>query len=160
MKRPLVLWLVLVITWLLLNGTVAFGHILLGAFLAWGVVLAVSKIRPLQPRIRNPQVIVRLLFVVLVDIIRSNVGVGRVILGMTGDRKVTAGFMHIPLEMRDPHGLAALSMIVTATPGTVWADFNEGTGVLTLHVLDLQDPEYWIDTIKNRYERPLMEIFE
>ena len=26
--------------------------------------------------------------------------------------------------------------------------------------LDLQDPERWIRTIKQRYERPLMEIFE
>jgi multicomponent K+:H+ antiporter subunit E len=31
---------------------------------------------------------------------------------------------------------------------------------LTLHVLDLQDEAAWIRTIKRRYERPLMEIFQ
>ena len=29
-----------------------------------------------------------------------------------------------------------------------------------IHVLDLIDERVWIDTIKNRYERPLLEIFE
>ena len=32
--------------------------------------------------------------------------------------------------------------------------------VLTIHVLDLIDESEWIRTIKNRYERRLLEIFE
>jgi multicomponent K+:H+ antiporter subunit E len=31
---------------------------------------------------------------------------------------------------------------------------------LTIHVLDLIDEREWIRTIKNRYERRLLEIFE
>ena len=27
-------------------------------------------------------------------------------------------------------------------------------------VFDLVDEAYWVDTIKSRYERPLMEIFQ
>ena len=70
------------------------------------------------------------------------------------------GFLQIPLEMRDPHGLAMLAVIITATPGTVWAGHDPADNVLTLHVLDLQDEAAWLQTIKQRYERPLMEIFE
>jgi multicomponent K+:H+ antiporter subunit E len=66
----------------------------------------------------------------------------------------------IPLELRDPHGLAALAVIVTSTPGTVWAGLSPDGGTLTLHVLDLQDDAEWIHVIKHRYERPLMRIFE
>jgi multicomponent K+:H+ antiporter subunit E len=32
--------------------------------------------------------------------------------------------------------------------------------VLALHVFDLHDEQWWVDTIKQRYERPLIEIFE
>ena len=70
------------------------------------------------------------------------------------------GVMKIQLDMRAPHGLAMLSIIVTATPGTVWAGHDAERNVLTLHVLDLQDEAAWVHTIKHRYERPLMEIFE
>ena len=53
-----------------------------------------------------------------------------------------------------------LATIVTSTPGTVWADLSQDGATLTLHVLDLRDERRWIDTIKQRYERLLMEIFE
>ena len=49
---------------------------------------------------------------------------------------------------------------MTATPGTLWVTFNSANGVLTLHVLDLIDEDAWIATIKQRYERHLLEIFE
>ena len=62
--------------------------------------------------------------------------------------------------MHDPYGLAMLACIITATPGTIWAGLSADGRYLTIHVLDLQDEETWIRTIKDRYERRLMEIFE
>jgi multicomponent K+:H+ antiporter subunit E len=101
-----------------------------------------------------------LVFMVLLDIVRSNIGVARIILGLVGKREIRSGFVDIPLDMRDPHGLAVLAIIVTSTPGTVWVDLARDGSRLTLHVLDLRDEAEWISWIKNRYERPLMEIFE
>jgi len=57
------------------------------------------------------------------------------------------------------YGLATLACIITSTPGTLWVDFNEASGTLTIHVLDLVDETEWVRTIKGRYERPLLEIF-
>jgi multicomponent K+:H+ antiporter subunit E len=62
--------------------------------------------------------------------------------------------------MRDPYGLAALACIITATPGTVWVEYDSAQGTMLLHVLDLVDEEEWVRIIKDRYERRLMEIFE
>ncbi|HEX9772068.1 MAG TPA: Na+/H+ antiporter subunit E, partial [Steroidobacteraceae bacterium] len=90
----------------------------------------------------------------------SNIGVGRIILGLVRERQVRSGFLAIPLDLRDPHGLAVLAMILTSTPGTIWVDLSPDGGTLTLHILDLRDEAEWIRTIKHRYERPLMEIFE
>jgi multicomponent K+:H+ antiporter subunit E len=97
---------------------------------------------------------------VFVDIVRSNVSVARIIFGLTHGRQITSGFVDIPLDMRDPHGLAVLAAIVTSTPGTVWANLSIDGTTLTLHVLDLKDEAAWITTIKQRYERLLMEIFD
>jgi multicomponent K+:H+ antiporter subunit E len=159
-QAPWVLILGLVGMWLLLNGTLSLAHILLGLVLAIVMVVGFRPMRPVQPRIRRPLAAIRLMFRVLIDIMRSNIGVGRVILGLVGSRQVKSGFLKIPLDLRDPHGLAALAAIVTSTPGTVWVDLTRDGSVLTLHVLDLQDEEAWIHTIKDRYERLLMEIFE
>jgi len=55
---------------------------------------------------------------------------------------------------------AVLAAIVTSTPGTIWADLTRDGRTLTLHVLDLRDEDQWVRTIKQRYERALIEIFE
>jgi multicomponent K+:H+ antiporter subunit E len=101
---------------------------------------------------------VRLTALVVKDIALSNVAVAGIVLG-PGRRHWVSGFVEIPLELRDPYGLAALACIVTSTPGTLWTDYDAATGILTIHVLDLVDSAAWIRTIKERYERPLLEIF-
>lgn len=161
MRRiPPVFLCVLVVMWLLLNGTISIGHIVLGFVLSSLLLLAAVRLRPLQPKMRRGYVLVRLIAAVFVDIVRSNLGVARVVLGLVGERDVRSGFIQIPLDMRDPHALAGLAMIITATPGTVWVELTEKGAKLTIHVLDLVDETEWVRRIKQRYERPLMEVFE
>lgn len=151
--------LALMVFWLVLNQTLAPAHLLLGALVG---VLGPLSLRALQvplSRVRRWGTAFRLLGIVLLDILRSNIAVVRIIL-FPGRQAGTAGFMSIPLELRDPTGLALLSIIITSTPGTLWADYDARRHVLVLHVLDLVDEEGWRRLIKGRYERLLQEIFE
>ena len=159
-RFPPVLIGVLLLMWLLMNQSRSVGHIALGLALAVALVWASSVLRPLQPSLKRVHVAAVLLYLVLIDIVRSNVGVARIVLGLVRDRKVQSGFVRIPLELSDPHGLAVLAGILTSTPGTVWVDLDPRTSTLTLHVLDLRDESEWIDWIKGRYERLLLEIFQ
>lgn len=161
MRRPPILLISgLVLMWLLLNNTLSPGQVLLGIVVSAGMVLYFRPVRPLQPRVHRPLAAVKLIGRVILDVIRSNIAVARIVLGLVRERQVRSGFLHIPLDLRDPHGLAALACIITSTPGTVWVDLTRDGSTLTLHVLDLHDERAWIRTIKERYERPLMEIFE
>ena len=161
MRRiPPVLTCVLVVIWLLLNNSLSLAHILLGIVIAVLLMLAAAQLRPVHPRLSQLWVAVPLIVMVLIDIVRSNIGVARIVLGLVGDRKVHSGFIDIPLDLRDPHALSILAAIVTSTPGTAWAGLSADGGTLKLHVLDLKDESEWIRTIKERYERPLMRIFE
>jgi len=157
---PIVFPLALTVLWLLLTESLTLGNILLGLVVAFGIVISFQVLRPTKARLGRVHVALGLLCKVLWDIVQSNIAVGRIVLGLTGGREVKSGFLDIPLDLRDPHGLAVLSMIVTATPGTVWSGLADDSSMLRLHVLDLEDPDAWRQTIKQRYERPLMEIFE
>jgi multicomponent K+:H+ antiporter subunit E len=162
MKRS-VNWLflpaMLLVLWLLLNDTVSIGQVVLGSILALLLGWAAMALRPLQAYPKHPLAIIKLIVHVGIDITRSNIAVARIIwLGRGAG--ATPGFIKIPLRIQDPHGLAALACIVTYTPGTVWSDYSEDDSMLTLHVLDLKDESEWLHTIQQRYERPLMEIFE
>jgi multicomponent K+:H+ antiporter subunit E len=155
-----VLVLALLTSWLVLNQTFDPAQIALGAVLAGLLAWAASALRPLQARVKRLDIAALLILTVFTDIVRSNLSVARVVLGTFGRRELRSGFVDIPLDLRDPHGLAALAVIVTSTPGTVWAGLSPDGARLTLHVLDLQNEAEWIHVIKHRYERPLMRIFE
>lgn len=159
-NRAPVLGVALAAMWLVLNDTVAPGQALLGALIATGLILWTAKLRPLRPRLYRPWLAISLLAIVFVDIVRSNIAVGRIILGLVRDRTIRSGLLEIPLDLRDPHGLAVLATIITSTPDTVWVDHAADRAMLTLHILDLRDPQTWIRVIKDRYERPLIRIFQ
>ena len=148
----------LVALWLLLNQTLSLGHFLLGGAIAVVGGWALAALEPPKSRPQRLGATLRLVALVLADIVRSNIAVARIVLGLDR-RRWTSGFVEIPLELREPYGLAALACIITSTPGTLWVDFNEASGTLTIHVLDLVDKTEWVRTIKGRYERLLLEIF-
>jgi len=148
----------LLVMWILLNGP-SLGHLILGSVIAFGASLAMAALQPAKPRLRRWDMIPRLVAVVLADILQSNVAVAGIIL-KGGRREGTPGFVLIPLELRDRTGLAVLACIITSTPGTAWVEYHSASDRLLIHVLDLVDEQAWIDLIKQRYERLLMEIFE
>ena len=158
LPHPL-LTLALAAMWLVLNAPLTPATGLLAALVGWLVPFVMRSLRPRAVRVRAPGAILRLAGHVLVDVVRSNVDVAAVILGLRRGPPRRAGFVSVPLDLRSPYGLAVLSVIVTSAPGTLWIQYESGTGRLLLHVLDLTDDEAWVRRIKDRYERPLREIF-
>lgn len=150
------LWLALLAMWLLLNGA-SLGQILLGAAIASLACWAVGAVEPPKPRIRRFGSILRLAGLVIADIVRSNIAVfGLVVSG----REPRSVFVTIPLELSEPNALAVLACIITATPGSAWVKYDSIAGTVVVHVLDTDDGDAWVATLKRDYEPRLLEIFQ
>jgi len=154
-----ILSLALAAFWLLLHNSLApltlAGAALIGLIAPWALA-------PLQaPRLRIGSIVVsfRLLGIVLADIFRSNLAVAAIIL-QGAQRRRTSGFVSIQLDLTNQYGLALLAIIITSTPGTLWAQHDAARRRLLLHVFDLVDESDWVALVKQRYEPLLMEIFE
>ena len=149
--------LVLLLMWPVLNDSWSLGHLLLGTVLALTIPWFTEPLRAERPRLSRPIVIARLTGVVLWDIVQSNIDVARRILGP--ETAINPGFVWVPLSIRDPHGIATLATIITMTPGTLSADLAPDRRHLLVHAFHLDDAAALIDSIKARYEAPLMHIF-
>lgn len=148
----------LVLMWMMLN-SFSLGQLLLGTAIALVASRTMAALQPPKPRLRSWKAISKLAAIVTLDILRSNAAVvGNILQG--GRHNRVAGFVAIPLELRDRTGLAVLACIVTSTPGTAWIDYDPDSGVLLIHVLDLVDENEWVHLIQGRYEALLKEIFE
>ncbi len=146
------------VMWLLLAGFTR-GQLVIAVVVSVAATHGLRSLGVSSPKIRRWSAIPELLVVAISDIIASNAAVVRILLfGGRPDRR--AGFVRMNLALRDPVGLAILSVVITSTPGTAWIDYNASRGELLIHVFDLREEDNWPEFIANRYERLLMEIFE
>ncbi|MDW7774531.1 MAG: Na+/H+ antiporter subunit E [Desulfobulbaceae bacterium] len=148
------LWLV----WLLLTNSVAPGNMLLGAMLGLALPLFTVRFWPDRPHLRKPLKLLRYFAVMLWDIVLANLTVARLILGPTA--RLRPAFIRLPLELRNEFAIVVLANTISLTPGTVSSDLSPDRRTLLIHALDVEDPEQAIARIKQRYEKPLQEIFE
>jgi multicomponent K+:H+ antiporter subunit E len=155
------LTLALFVTWLMLNESASAGHLLLGAALALGLPHWTDRLRPDPPRLARWGEIAKLAGVVLLDVVKSNIAVAKLILGP--ESRIQPRFVRLPLTIRDPHGIVALAGVITMTPGTLSADLSDDRRQLLVHAFDVDDDAAeaaLIADIRARYEAPLMRIFE
>ncbi len=146
--------------WLMLNQALDPANLLFGALLGIAVPLLARRLQPFgYPRMRAPLVFARLIAMASWEIVRSCYNVSRIIL-FSSYPEIRSEFIRVPLTLRDPYGLAMLSCLINMTPGTVWVELLPERHELALHVFDLHDAQWWIDTIQKRYEQPLIAIFE
>lgn len=148
------LWVI----WLLLANSLAPGQILLGMAIAVAMPLFTVRFWPDRPRLRRPVKVLIYILVLLWDITVANLAVARLILGPTA--RLRPAFLRLPLDLQDDFAIVVLSSTISLTPGTVSADISPDRRSLLIHVLDVEDPEKTVAQLKNRYERPLQEIFE
>jgi multicomponent K+:H+ antiporter subunit E len=153
-----VLTVALLFFWLTIN-KFSLGHLVLGTGVSLFAGWSLAALRPPKAKIGSWLAVVKLTGIVLYDIILSNIAVARVILFQQQHER-TSTFLTVPLDMKDPMGLAILATVLTATPGSAWLEYNSSQGTLLIHVLENESQSDWVGTIKNRYEKLLMEIFE
>lgn len=153
-----VLSVVLALSWLLLQQSVEVAQLLAAA--ALGIVvprLALPLLgAPVRPR--SPWLALRFTAVVVWDILVSNVTVARLVLNPAA--RPQPAWVPVALDTRHPTAMTLLAAIITTTPGTVSCVVDEERGEILVHALDCQDAAAMAAQIKQRYERPLREIFE
>jgi len=143
--------------WLMLTGDLSAGHLLLALILAIALPLICAPFLDHLPQVRSPYAALRLLLLVTWDIVMANVAVSRLVLGPTGH--LSPIFLHVPLALSNPQSTALFASIITMTPGTVSAVIDTEKRELLVHALDCRSPDALIAEIKERYEKPLLEIF-
>ncbi|NKB86930.1 MAG: Na+/H+ antiporter subunit E [Acidobacteria bacterium] len=145
-------------SWLLLMNSAAPGHLVLGTLLAVAVPGVARMFWPETLDIVRYRSVLPLFAVFLWDLFVANVTVAIRIVSFW--RELRPRWIVIPLDLRNPTAIAVLANMISLTPGTVSSKLTADRLELLVHVLDTDDPEGEVETIKRRYEQPLQEIFQ
>ncbi len=160
LPHPLLTGLLLV-AWLWLNNTVHPGHVVLGSLLAVAIPYLTRRFWPEPIVVDRPLRVIQYVAIVSYDIILANLQLAALILGPVS--RLRPAFVRVPVDLRTDFAITMLASTVTLTPGTVSVDVegNVADGRrLVVHVLRCVDEQELVQSIKDRYERRLQEIFE
>lgn len=151
-------WLsvLLAISWLLLQQTLAPFHLISAVLIGLAIPRLLSGFLP-KPATLNLWPAPRLVMIVLWDIVVSNIAVAKLVLGPAG--RPQPAWVKVQLEITHPTAIWVLASIITTTPGTVSSTIDETRCFILVHALDCSDPDQMAADIKARYEQPLMHIF-
>ena len=152
-----VLSVVLLITWLVLNNSIAPGSIVMGAIVALLVPWVTNRFWELGAGVKDVGALFGYVGIVLIDIIQANFVVARQVLG--ANRSLNSQLFELELDLQDALPISILAATITLTPGTVSCRISPDRRSLWFHALHTDDRVAEVADIKQRYEARLQRIF-
>ena len=152
-----VLSLSLAACWLTLAG-LSPPHLALALVLAVAIPHITAPFLGNLPGVRSIGTVLRLAGLVAWDIVLANIAVASLVLGPVP--RLRPAFVHVPLTVTHPHAIALFASVVSIVPGSLSIGFSPDSRTLLLHVLHLEDERAFVARIKERYERPIMDMLE
>lgn len=64
----------------------------------------------------------------------------------------------MPTELEQDWEITLLSSLITLTPGTIVLHVSDDQRILYIHAIDVDDVDEAIDSIKNSFEKAIMEV--
>jgi multicomponent K+:H+ antiporter subunit E len=144
-------------TWLVLAGLSPL-NVALASLFAIVIPRIIAPLLDVLPGLRSVTAAMRLAGRVLWDIVIANITVARLVLGPVS--RLRPAFVKVPLTVTHPYAISLFTSMISITPGSIPLALTPDARALLVHVLDVEDEHSFIAHVKERYERPLMEILE
>jgi multicomponent Na+:H+ antiporter subunit E len=149
--------LLLTLAWAAINGAFTTANFVVGFVLSYAL-LAVMQRAGLTSKsyvYRVPQVVGFLGFFVW-ELYLANVRVAQEVLRPR--LRIRPGVVAVPLTASTDLEITLLSCLVTLTPGTLALDVSDDRSTLFVHTLDVGDVDVFRQSIKDGFERRILEL--
>lgn len=157
MMAQLVTNVIIALTWMFLQDTLTVNHFILGYIIGLAIVYVGSQRTGVEFYLRRPIAAIKLCVVFLSVLIKSCLRVAYIILHPRMD--ITPGIVAVPLEVKTDAQITLFAGLITVPPGTLSVDVSPDRKYLYVHVLEMDDPQQAIDSLKRTLEHRIMEVF-
>lgn len=101
-------------------------------------------------------VVVKLLFIFLKELVLSNIAVAKIVIKPS--LHVEPAIFALPTQLKKEWEITVLAMLITLTPGTLVLDVSDDKSTLYIHALNSPDVQEAIQSIKQSFEKTIMEV--
>ncbi|TKC15473.1 Na+/H+ antiporter subunit E [Robertmurraya kyonggiensis] len=100
--------------------------------------------------------VIKLLFIFLRELVLSNISVLKVVLKPKLDMR--PGIFAYETILKKDWEITVLSNLITLTPGTLVVDVSDDNKTLYIHAMDIADVDEAITSIKESFEKAILEV--
>lgn len=100
--------------------------------------------------------VIKLIYIFIRELILSNIAVVKTVLKPKLDMK--PGIFAYPTVLKKDWEITTLANLITLTPGTLVIDLSPDNKILYVHAMDISNAKESIDSIKNTFEKAIMEV--
>ncbi len=127
-----------------------------GYFFGVIIIFALRRFFDHRFYILNIIAVMRLLAIFLIELVKSNISVLKVIL--SPKLELRPGIFALETELEKDWEITILSNLITLTPGTLVLEVSEDNKTLYIHAMDIEDVEQAKLDIKNTFEKAIKEV--
>ncbi|KAF0817214.1 MULTISPECIES: Na+/H+ antiporter subunit E [unclassified Cytobacillus] len=100
--------------------------------------------------------VINLLLIFIKELILANIAVLKVVLKPKLDMK--PGIFAFPTVLEKDWEITVLANLITLTPGTLTISVSDDNKILYVHAMDMGEVQDEIESIKNSFEKAIMEV--
>jgi len=154
-KRILMNFL-LALIWVALTGKFLIGNFIFGMVLSYIIMWFMYRSEDDQRYFSKIPKTISFVFFFLYELLKANLLVAYDVI--TPKFHMRPGIVAIPLSAESDFEITFLANVITMTPGTLSLDVSDNNKYLFVHSMYIKTKEHFIDTVKNGFERRILEI--
>lgn len=147
--------ILLAFVWVALTGTFTFTNFIFGFVLCFAIMWLISTDPNKGQYFKRAPKVISFIFYFLYELAKANVQVATDVINR---KNIKPGIVRVPMDAQTDLEITLLSNFINLTPGTVIIDISDDRKVVYIHSMIVRDRESFIHSIKNGYEKRLLEI--
>lgn len=148
--------LLLSLVWIAITGAFTFENFVFGFALSFLLLWITATDRRDNKYFNRIPKLIAFVFFFLYELIKANIEVAYDVI--TPKHYMKPGIVKIPLDARSDLEITLLANLITLTPGTLSLDVSDDRKVLYVHAMYVKDRDGFVASIKNGFEKRLLEI--
>lgn len=148
--------ILLALIWALASGKISLATLVFGYILGYGVLWCAQPLMKPTRYFQRLPIAIRFACFFLWQLILSNLRVAYDVI--TPHLYMRPGIVAVPLDATTDQEITLLANLITLTPGTLSLDVSHDKRTLYVHAMFVDSPESVRDSIKNGFEKRLLEL--
>ncbi|GAA0295399.1 multicomponent Na+:H+ antiporter subunit E [Gracilibacillus halotolerans] len=156
MSLQITLNLIIAFMWMFLTESYQFPSFLTGFIIGAFLLFLLRRFIPSRFYLYRVWKFVSLILLFIKELIKSNVSIVKLV--YQPKRTYNPGIFALPIDLKTNWEIAILTSLISLTPGTLSVAISDDNSLVYIHAMDLQDDKKEIESIKDSFEKAIMEV--